>query len=101
MTADDDYRVQLWEALHESGATMLEPVEASDRLRALNPDMQFQAVRELSGQRLLLSDGCAVSPHSDRFKTEFVIAQSGDFDRRVLEYVAHFHLTRRHVTFAE
>ena len=103
MSADDAYRRQFSRALSGTGAQLLdEPIVASDQLLSLNPAFRFMAVRERSGQRLLLSNGCAMSAHAYKFKTEFVIAaRDGGFERRLLEYVAYFHLTRRHVNFAE
>lgn len=103
MAADDTYRQQLFDALRECGAQILEHVSVSDQLRNINPAMQFQVVRHSSGQRLLLSLGCAASVHANTIKTEFLIALDGEgaFERRILEYVAYFHLTHSHINFAE
>ena len=103
MSGDDAYGRELSRALQASGAQLLdEHIKAPDQLLSQNPDLRFVLVRERSGQRLLLSMGCAASAHAYKFKTEFVIAvRDGDFERRVLEYVAYFHLTRRHINFAE
>ena len=103
MSADDAYSREFSRALLGSGAQLLdEHIEAPDQLLSQNPDLRFVAVRERSGQRLLLSNGCAASAHADKFKTEFVIAvRDGDFERRVLEYVVYFHFTLRHINFAE
>lgn len=103
MSADKAYRREFLRALLESGGQLLdEYIEASDQLLSQNPDLRLVSARERSGQRLLLSNGCAATVHAERFKTEFVIAvRDGDFERRILEYVAYFHFTQRHINFAE